>query len=60
MCVCFVCAGFAINLQLLLSRPSALMDIKAKRGRLEDSILKHLVSRDDLEPKADNCSKVRM
>ena len=51
-------AGFAINLQLLLDHPSANIDVKAQRGHLESSLLKQLVKQEDLEPLADECSKV--
>nr|XP_057931463.1 galactosylgalactosylxylosylprotein 3-beta-glucuronosyltransferase 1-like [Doryrhamphus excisus] len=49
-------AGFAVNLQLLLSKPKA--DFKLQPGLQEGSLLLDLVTLDDLEPKADNCTKV--
>ena len=51
-------AGFAINIKLLLDNPSAVIDIDAAQGHLESSLLKLLVTRDELEPLADNCRKV--
>ncbi|XP_061754103.1 galactosylgalactosylxylosylprotein 3-beta-glucuronosyltransferase 1 [Nerophis ophidion] len=52
-------AGFAVNLHLILSKPSANFDLQAKAGYQESSLLTQLVvSLDDLEPKAQNCTKV--
>ncbi|XP_032240516.2 galactosylgalactosylxylosylprotein 3-beta-glucuronosyltransferase 3 isoform X2 [Nematostella vectensis] len=51
-------AGFAINVQLLLDNPSVNMDPFAKRGYVESSIVGQLVTREDLEPLADDCTKV--
>jgi hypothetical protein len=51
-------AGFAVNLQLLLSHPSATFTYIVANGMQESHFLSHLVSVDDLEPKADNCTKV--
>ena len=52
-------AGFAINLKLLQEKPYAKFALTAKRGYLESSLLVNLVKMEDLEPKADMCSKVR-
>lgn len=52
-------AGFAVNLTLLLQHPKVEFDIDAKRGYQESSLLHHLVTLDTLQPKADNCTKVR-
>ncbi|XP_054632757.1 galactosylgalactosylxylosylprotein 3-beta-glucuronosyltransferase 1-like isoform X2 [Dunckerocampus dactyliophorus] len=49
-------AGFAVNLQLILSKPEAYF--KPYTGRQEGSLLMDLATLDDLEPKADNCTKV--
>ena len=57
-CVYVAYIGFAINLKLLLSKPSAHFDIDAKIGHLEDSLLMDLITIDQLEAKADDCSKV--
>uniref|UniRef100_Q0VA80 Galactosylgalactosylxylosylprotein 3-beta-glucuronosyltransferase n=1 Tax=Xenopus tropicalis TaxID=8364 RepID=Q0VA80_XENTR len=51
-------AGFAVSLSLLLSHPEARFDPNAERGFLESSLLGQLVSIGDLEPRADNCTKV--
>ncbi|XP_027893992.1 galactosylgalactosylxylosylprotein 3-beta-glucuronosyltransferase 3 [Xiphophorus couchianus] len=51
-------AGFAVSLQLVLANPDACFDGEAPMGFLESSLLKGLVTADELEPKADNCTKV--
>lgn len=52
-------AGFAIGLPLLLARKQAKMNQFAKRGYVESSLLNNLVTgMGELEPKADDCSKV--
>ncbi|NP_001082602.1 beta-1,3-glucuronyltransferase 3 L homeolog isoform X1 [Xenopus laevis] len=51
-------AGFAVSLSLLLSHPGARFDPNAERGFLESSLLGQLVSVGELEPRADNCTKV--
>lgn len=51
-------AGFAVSLQLILANPDACFDGEAPMGFLESSLLKGLVTVDELEPKADNCTKV--
>jgi len=51
-------AGFAINLSLLLKHKGALFKYDAPRGYLESTLLNQLVRMQDLEPKADSCSKV--
>lgn len=53
-------AGFAVNLQLILSKPQAYFKLRGvKGGYQESSLLKELVTLSDLEPKAANCTKVR-
>lgn len=52
-------AGFAVSLKLILANPDACFDGEAPMGFLESSLLKGLVTMGELEPKADNCSKVR-
>lgn len=52
-------AGFAVSLKLVLANPDACFDGEAPMGFLESSFLKGLVTMSELEPKADNCSKVR-
>uniref|UniRef100_A0A8D0L5S7 Galactosylgalactosylxylosylprotein 3-beta-glucuronosyltransferase n=1 Tax=Sphenodon punctatus TaxID=8508 RepID=A0A8D0L5S7_SPHPU len=51
-------AGFAVTLQLLLANREARFDLQAERGYLESSLLQSLVSIEELEPKAENCTKV--
>ncbi|KAJ6657029.1 hypothetical protein lerEdw1_003030 [Lerista edwardsae] len=51
-------AGFAVALQLLLANREARFDPQAERGYLESSLLQSLVSIEELEPKADDCTKV--
>lgn len=51
-------AGFAVALQLLLANREARFDLLAERGYLESSLLQSLVSIEELEAKADNCTKV--
>ena len=51
-------AGFAINLNLLLAHPSARFSQFVARGMQESHLLSSLVTVDDLEAKADNCTKV--
>lgn len=52
-------AGFAVNLQLLKEHPTAVFHMNAGRGNLESDILTQLgITLDDLEPKADGCTKI--
>lgn len=51
-------AGFSVSLKLVLANPEACFDGEAPMGFLESSFLQGLVTMDELEPKADNCSKV--
>ncbi|XP_076828327.1 galactosylgalactosylxylosylprotein 3-beta-glucuronosyltransferase 3 [Brachyhypopomus gauderio] len=51
-------AGFAVSLKLLLANPEARFDGDAQMGFLESSLLQSLVTVDELEPKADMCTKV--
>ena len=53
-------AGFAVNLQLLFEFPNAKFKLRVKRGYLESAFLEQLTNRDELEPKADNCTKVSL
>jgi len=54
-------AGFAINLQLFLSKPEGKFSFESEKGYQESELLKHFVaSLDDLEVKADNCTKVSL
>ncbi|RMZ95925.1 galactosylgalactosylxylosyl 3-beta-glucuronosyltransferase I-like [Brachionus plicatilis] len=51
-------AGFAVNLKLLLAHPSARFSHLVLRGMQESHLLSHLVSINELEPKAQNCTRV--
>ncbi|XP_056407558.1 galactosylgalactosylxylosylprotein 3-beta-glucuronosyltransferase 1-like [Hyla sarda] len=51
-------AGFAIKLKRILEKPKAIFHLDAKPGYQEPSLLKDLVTMDELEPKAENCSKI--
>jgi len=48
-----------VNLEVLLSYCDARMNPDAKCGYLKSSLLDKLVTVEDLEPKADDCSKVK-
>ena len=52
-------AGFAINVRLLMNNPDVEMDVYAKRGYVESSIVSRLVSTGDLEGLAQDCKQVR-
>ncbi|XP_072015270.1 galactosylgalactosylxylosylprotein 3-beta-glucuronosyltransferase 1-like [Amphiura filiformis] len=51
-------AGFAINLKLFHEKPDVRFNIKAPLGYLETRLLEKLVAIEDLEPKAERCTKV--
>ncbi|KAK7604042.1 hypothetical protein V9T40_004315 [Parthenolecanium corni] len=51
-------AGFAVNLPFLLSKPEAEFSFNVERGFQESSLLSQLVALDELEPRANNCTKV--
>ncbi|KAG8193285.1 hypothetical protein JTE90_003772 [Oedothorax gibbosus] len=51
-------AGFAVNVTLLLKHPEAGFSLSVPRGYQETRLLRDIVSVDQLEPKADNCTKV--
>ncbi|KAK7140256.1 hypothetical protein R3I94_012767 [Phoxinus phoxinus] len=52
-------AGFAVNLQVILSNPRALFKRRgAKPGMQESDFLKQITKVEDLEPKAQNCTQV--
>lgn len=51
-------AGFAINLKLILQHPEAQFNLSVPRGYQESHLLKQLVTIEELEPKANNCTKV--
>ncbi|KAJ8046127.1 Galactosylgalactosylxylosylprotein 3-beta-glucuronosyltransferase 1 [Holothuria leucospilota] len=52
-------AGFAVNLNVFISHPEARFEIRSRRGYVESSLLTSLgITLSDLEPKADNCTKI--
>ncbi|XP_061718135.1 galactosylgalactosylxylosylprotein 3-beta-glucuronosyltransferase I-like isoform X2 [Cydia pomonella] len=51
-------AGFAINATLFLDFPEAKFSRKVQSGFQESEILKYVVTQQELEPLADNCTKV--
>jgi len=51
-------AGFAINLKLILDNPDAMFSFEVPRGYQESTILGAVITKEELEPKADMCSKV--
>ncbi|XP_051506675.1 galactosylgalactosylxylosylprotein 3-beta-glucuronosyltransferase 2-like [Myxocyprinus asiaticus] len=52
-------AGFAVNLQVILSNPRALFKRRgAKPGMQESDFLKQITKVEELEPKAHNCTQV--
>jgi galactosylgalactosylxylosylprotein 3-beta-glucuronosyltransferase 3 len=52
-------AGFAINLKLFLRTPEGRFAFEVEKGYQETELLKHFVkSLDELEVRADNCTKV--
>lgn len=51
-------AGFAINLKLILEKPEAQFSYEAKPGYQETVILEYFTTMSELEPLADNCTKV--
>jgi hypothetical protein len=53
-------AGFSVNLKLVLNYPLAQFSQNIGSGMQESYFLSSLVSEEDLEPKADNCTKVNL
>lgn len=54
-------AGFAVNVNLFFKFPDARFSNEVPRGFLESTILEQLnVKMEDLEPRAENCSKVSL
>jgi len=51
-------AGFAINLELLLKHTDAWFSYDVQGGYQESEILRQIVTKDQLEPLADCCTKV--
>ncbi|XP_018570379.1 galactosylgalactosylxylosylprotein 3-beta-glucuronosyltransferase I [Anoplophora glabripennis] len=51
-------AGFAINVDLILSKPEAQFSYKMEKGLQESEFLSYFTTKEELEPLADNCTKV--
>ncbi|KAL2079708.1 hypothetical protein ACEWY4_025452 [Coilia grayii] len=51
-------AGFAVSMRLVLANPDARFDGNAQMGYLESSFLQGLVTMEQLEPKAEMCTKI--
>ncbi|CAG9854050.1 unnamed protein product [Phyllotreta striolata] len=51
-------AGFAINLDLILEKTDANFSYKMEKGFQESQFLSYFTKKEDLEPLADNCTKV--
>ncbi|XP_015114614.1 galactosylgalactosylxylosylprotein 3-beta-glucuronosyltransferase I [Diachasma alloeum] len=51
-------AGFAISLRVVLEKKDAWFSFESKNGYQETDILEQMVTRDQLEPLADCCTKV--
>lgn len=51
-------AGFAISLDLILQKPEAEFSYQWVKGLLEGEFLSYFTTREELEPLADNCTKV--
>ncbi|PIO38216.1 hypothetical protein AB205_0048700 [Aquarana catesbeiana] len=51
--------GFAVSLQVILSSPKAVFKRRGSQpGMQESDFLKQITKVEELEPKADNCTKV--
>ncbi|ODM98958.1 Galactosylgalactosylxylosylprotein 3-beta-glucuronosyltransferase 1 [Orchesella cincta] len=54
-------AGFAVNLKLFMSKPEGKFKNEVQKGYQESEFLRHFVtSLDEVEPRADNCTKVNV
>uniref|UniRef100_A0A286XCE9 Galactosylgalactosylxylosylprotein 3-beta-glucuronosyltransferase n=1 Tax=Cavia porcellus TaxID=10141 RepID=A0A286XCE9_CAVPO len=52
-------AGFAVSLQVILSNPKAVFKRRGSQpGMQESDFLKQITTVEELEPKANNCTKV--
>ncbi|KAG5890819.1 hypothetical protein JTB14_008260 [Gonioctena quinquepunctata] len=51
-------AGFAINLDLILTKTDASFSYKMEKGFQESEFLSYFTTKEELEPLADNCTKV--
>lgn len=51
-------AGFAINLDLILTKTKGTFSYKMTKGYQESEFLSYFTTKEDLEPLADKCTKV--
>jgi len=51
-------AGFAINLDLILNKPNVGFHYKMEHGFQESEFLSYFITREELEPLANNCTEV--
>ncbi|KAJ8960387.1 hypothetical protein NQ314_006077 [Rhamnusium bicolor] len=51
-------AGFAINLDLILAKHEAVFSYAMEKGLQESEFLSYFTTKEELEPLADNCTKV--
>ncbi|XP_031339672.1 galactosylgalactosylxylosylprotein 3-beta-glucuronosyltransferase I [Photinus pyralis] len=51
-------AGFAINLDLILAKSQAAFSYRMEKGFQESEFLSYFTTKEELEPLADNCTKV--
>lgn len=51
-------AGFAINLRIVLEKKDAWFSYETRGGYQETEILEQMITRNELEPLADACTKV--
>lgn len=58
--VLFVSTAFALELNIVLKHPAALLNHNSGIGRVESDFLTQLVTLEDVEAKADNCTKVSL
>ena len=52
-------AGFAVNIKLIIDQVTAEFSLTAGVGMQETYFLSRIVTQSELEPKADNCTRVR-
>ena len=54
----FISTAFALELDVILQHPSALLNHRSGIGRVESDFLTQLITLQDVEAKADDCTKV--
>lgn len=56
----FLYTAFAINLDIILRNPKLKLNPDGTPGFLESNFLSLITSKEELEPKASNCTKVKI